>query len=168
MNDFLNSHALQEYVVSLRRELSDLQSENVTLSAQYEKVFDLATIQEAVGDTMIRPTNDQVVYIDLSEPDTVVVFETSGIEGGLRSLRQGLERVVDGIVEYFPLTGPYRCTEAPGLSTDAVRYKRETRGDGRFLSCSLRTVRESEGGLPSLFSQKSDPAWPAPESRREE
>ena len=50
---------------------------------------------------MVRPSSDQVVYIDLSEPDTVVVFETSGIEGGLRSLRQGLERVVDGIVEYF-------------------------------------------------------------------
>ena len=66
-----------------------------------EKIFDLDSFQSAEGDAMVRPSSDQVVYIDLSEPDTVVVFETSGIEGGLRSLRQGLERVVDGIVEYF-------------------------------------------------------------------
>lgn len=92
---------VNDEMVTLRQELSELQGRNTALTAQYEKVFDLKTIQEAVGDTMLRPTSEQVVYIDLSEPDTVVVFETSGIEGGLRSLRQGLERVVDGIVEYF-------------------------------------------------------------------
>ena len=53
-------------MVALQRELSELQSQNTILTAQYEKVFDLATIQEAVGDTMVRPTTDQVVYIDLS------------------------------------------------------------------------------------------------------
>ena len=88
-------------MVSLRRELSDLQSENVTLSAQYEKVFDLATIQEAVGDTMIRPTNDQVVYIDLSAPDTVTVYHDKGGDPGLRDLLNGVHEVLDGIIEYF-------------------------------------------------------------------
>ena len=88
-------------MVSLRRELSDLQSENITLSAQYEKVFDLATIQEAVGDTMIRPTNDQVVYIDLSAPDTVTVYHDKGGDPGLRDLLNGVHEVLDGIIEYF-------------------------------------------------------------------
>ena len=68
-------------MVSLRRELSSLKEENITLSAQYEKVFDLATIQAAVGDTMIRPTGDQVVYIDLSAPDTVTVYGTDFTRG---------------------------------------------------------------------------------------
>lgn len=88
-------------MVTLRRELSDLRSENVTLSAQYEKVFDLDTIQAAVGDTMVRPTNDQVVYIDLSAPDAVTVYETRGVDTGVQDLMNGVRNVLDGIIEYF-------------------------------------------------------------------
>ena len=88
-------------MVSLRRELSDLQSENVTLSAQYEKVFDLATIQEAVGDTMVRPTSDQVVYIDLSAPDTVTLYQETELNAGLQSLTEGVKELFGGILEYF-------------------------------------------------------------------
>ena len=85
----------------LRSELSKLQTNNAALVTQYEKIFDLDSFQSAAGDAMVRPSSDQVVYIDLSEPDAVVVYESLGIEGGLRSLGQGLERVVDRLVEYF-------------------------------------------------------------------
>lgn len=88
-------------MVSLRRELSDLKEENVTLSAQYEKVFDLATIQEAVGDTMVRPTGDQVVYIDLSTPDTVTIHQQSNAASGWATLWSGVENVFGSIIEYF-------------------------------------------------------------------
>ena len=88
-------------MVSLRRELSDLKSENATLTAQYEKVFDLATIQEVVGDTMVRPTGDQVVYIDLSEPDTVTVYQDSGGSSEIQVLVDGIGNVFFSIVEYF-------------------------------------------------------------------
>ena len=88
-------------MVRLRSELSQLKSDNATLTAQYEKVFDLAALQEAVGDTMIRPTNDQVVYIDLSAPDTVTVYHDKGGDPGLRDLLNGVHEVLDGIIEYF-------------------------------------------------------------------
>ena len=87
-------------MVSLRRQLTSLEAENTVLSAQYEKVFDLATIQAAVGDTMVRPTSDQVVYIDLSAPDTVTVFQGEGASG-LKSILQGIGDILDGIIEYF-------------------------------------------------------------------
>lgn len=87
-------------MVSLRSQLSSLEKENTVLSAQYEKVFDLATIQAAVGDTMVRPTSDQVVYIDLSEPDTVTVFQGEETSG-LKSVLQGVGDILDGIIEYF-------------------------------------------------------------------
>ena len=87
-------------MVSLRRQLTSLEAENTVLSAQYEKVFDLATIQAAVGDTMVRPTSDQVVYIDLSAPDTVTVFQGEGASG-LKSILQGVGDILDGIIEYF-------------------------------------------------------------------
>ena len=43
---------LTDQVVTLRSELTTLQTENATLSAEYEKVFDMERIQAAVGDTL--------------------------------------------------------------------------------------------------------------------
>lgn len=98
---YANLTVANREVEHLRSELAALQTDNAALVTQYEKIFDLDSFQSAAGDAMVRPSSDQVVYIDLSEPDAVVVFEASGIEGGLRSLKRGLERVMDGIVEYF-------------------------------------------------------------------
>lgn len=88
-------------MVALRRQLSSLESENTVLSAQYERVFDLATIQEAVGDTMARPTNDQVVYIDLSSPDTVTLYQGEKLDSGFGTLLAGVKEVFGSIIEYF-------------------------------------------------------------------
>ena len=88
-------------MVSLSKELSELQAEHVTLRAQYEKVFDLATIQAAVGDEMVRPTSDQVVYIDLSAPDTVTVYKSMGNASGLQAVLDGVGDIFESIVEYF-------------------------------------------------------------------
>ena len=88
-------------MVSLRNEMSSLQKENATLSAQYEKVFDMDTIQAAVGDTMVRPTNDQVVYIDLSEPDTVVVYGQESGENSLVNAVKELGAALGEFIEYF-------------------------------------------------------------------
>lgn len=88
-------------MVKLRGELSALKSDNATLTAQYEKVFDLATIQKVVGDTMVRPTNDQVVYIDLSEPDTVTIYQENAGHSGLQSILDGVGNVFGSIIEYF-------------------------------------------------------------------
>lgn len=87
-------------MVSLRSEMSSLQKEHATLSAQYEKVFDMDTIQAAVGDTMVRPTNDQVVYLDLSEPDTVVVYADQA-QSSLASAAKEVGQALGYIVEYF-------------------------------------------------------------------
>lgn len=61
-------------VVQLRSQLSQLQSEQNLLSAQYEKHFDISRIEETLGDQLIRPTSEQVVYIDLSQPDMVNIY----------------------------------------------------------------------------------------------
>ena len=88
-------------MVGLKKELSTLQSEHATLNAQYEKVFDMATIQKAVGDTMVRPTSDQVVYIDLSEPDTVEVFNDAKDGNILTNAVKRITGALDGVIEYF-------------------------------------------------------------------
>ncbi len=88
-------------VVRLRKQLSALQEQNSTLSAQYEQVFDSATIQQAAGDDAVRPSNDQIVYIDLSEEDQVTVFSETSPAG---ALSEAVERIADcfsGLIEYF-------------------------------------------------------------------
>lgn len=88
-------------MAALRRDLSDLQGEHEILTAQYERVFDLETLQAAVGDTMVRPTSDQVVYIDLSEPDAVTVYGEGRPLDGVRGLVRGAGEILGSIVEYF-------------------------------------------------------------------
>ena len=50
---------------------------------------------------MIRPTGDQVVYIDLSAPDTVTVYGEPSVADGLQNLLDGVEDVFSSIIEYF-------------------------------------------------------------------
>ena len=90
-----------DQLVSLRGELSQLQEENVLLSAQYEKVFDMDRIQAAVGDTMVRPTGDQIVYLDLSEPDSVVLYGEEDAARGPMGLLEGIQDIADSILSYF-------------------------------------------------------------------
>lgn len=88
-------------LVSLRSELKDLQAQNVTLSAEYERVFDMERIQAAVGDTMVRPSSDQIVYLDLSQPDNVVLSEDQERSTGIRGALEGLEDIFHDVIEYF-------------------------------------------------------------------
>ena len=88
-----------QYTV-LNGQMASLNSELNTLSAQYEKVFDMETIQQAVGDTMTRPSSDQVVYVDLSEDDTVVVFGQE-TESGFMSALHAAGQALGDLIEYF-------------------------------------------------------------------
>lgn len=100
----LYSHAqfavLNDQVITARGELTDLQSEYSTLSAQYERAFDMERIQGAVGDTMAQPTQDQVVYLDLSEPDAVTVYRQSGADG-LAGAAEMVKGFLANVIEYF-------------------------------------------------------------------
>jgi hypothetical protein len=100
MFSFSQQTVLNRELSNLRRDLAALESDHATLSAQYEKVFDLELIQQAVGDQMVRPTTDQIVYLDLSEPDNVILYgeeRTGGAAGAL----QGFRDVLSSIAAYF-------------------------------------------------------------------
>lgn len=97
---YTQSTVLAAEVVSLRSELDALETEHAVLSAQYERVFDMETIEEAVGETMIRPTREQAVYIDLSEPDTVVVYDKLE-ESALAAAVGRVAQTLGEVIEYF-------------------------------------------------------------------
>ncbi len=88
-------------VVSVQKEISALEDEHVALLTRYEKTFDLTTIKEAAAAAgMSKPSSSQVYYIDLSESDSVVVYQqksTNVLSKVFSSLGQG----VCAVVEYF-------------------------------------------------------------------
>lgn len=88
-------------VVSVQKEISALEDEHVALLTRYEKTFDLTTIKEAAAAAgMGKPSSSQVYYIDLSESDSVVVYQqksTNVLSKVFSSLGQG----VCAVVEYF-------------------------------------------------------------------
>ena len=88
-------------VVSLQNQLEELQTENVTLTAQHEQMFDMATVKEvAAAAGMAKPTSSQITYLDLDSEDSAVVYRTetpSVFSRILSSLHHG----VYAVVEYF-------------------------------------------------------------------
>lgn len=91
---------LNDQVITARGTLTSLQTEYSTLSAQYEQAFDGARIQSAVGDTMVQPSPEQVVYLDLSEPDAVTVYQKADAHG-LAGAAEKAKSLLAGLIEYF-------------------------------------------------------------------
>ena len=98
---YLQLHMVSDSVVALRGQLSDLQAQHASLSAQYEQVFDMEHLEAAVSATMIRPTADQITYIDMSQPDSVVLHAGASPVAGAAGAIRGVQEIVSTIVEYF-------------------------------------------------------------------
>ena len=79
-------------MVSLRGELTDLQDEGRVLQAKHELIFDLEAIEKQLlaDGTMVRGRAGQTVYLDLSEPDSVVYYDGAG--KGLSALLHRADR----------------------------------------------------------------------------
>ena len=67
---------LSAKTVQLKQQLVALEAENVSLTAEYEQMFDRATVKEAAEAAgMTKPSASQVYYIDLSNGDNAVVYQ---------------------------------------------------------------------------------------------
>ena len=98
---YMQLHITADNVVSLRNQVTTLQAEQAVLSAQYEQVFDVEQLQAAVGSTMIRPTADQITYIDMSQPDSVVLYGGQSRVAGAAGALQGAKEIFSSLIEYF-------------------------------------------------------------------
>jgi len=88
-------------VVALRSQLKALETQNVTLTAQYQQMYDLSTVKEAAEKAgMAKPSNSQIYYIDLSVGDSAVVYQKSD-SGVMNRLLTSLNHGIYTVVEYF-------------------------------------------------------------------
>ena len=92
---------LSAETVTLKNQLSALETEHVRLTAQYEQMFDLATVKEmAEAAGMVKPSSMQVSYLDLSGGDQAIVYQQENATflcGMLTAVQNG----ACALVEYF-------------------------------------------------------------------
>ena len=98
---YLQLTALASDTVALKKQLSTLETEHATLTAQYEQMFDLTTVREAAEAAgMTKPSTSQICYLDMAGGDSAIVYqqeEPSVLSSVLTSLNHG----VYAVVEYF-------------------------------------------------------------------
>lgn len=97
-------NTLSEDIAGLKTQLSTLQSQESRLRTEYELAFDLSMIEAKVTSdgSMVKPQAGQILYLDLSEPDSVILFHEEetpmkGAEGALAGIRE----IFENVVEYF-------------------------------------------------------------------
>ena len=97
---YIQLTTISDEVVALQNQLAELKTENVSLTAQHEQMFDLATVKEvAEAAGMSKPGSSQVYYIDMSEGDSAVVYQQE--EGIASRLLTSLNHGIYAVVEYF-------------------------------------------------------------------
>ena len=92
--------SVSDEVVSIENQIRELKSEEATLLARYEMAYDLGAIESAVtaDGSMSRPQAGQIIYVDLTEPDSVVLYsQTEAAEGLWGSITQ----FWDSLLAYF-------------------------------------------------------------------
>jgi len=88
-------------VVTMKSELGELQESHLALLTKYEKTFDLTTVKEAAEAAgMRKPGSGQISYIDLSGPDTAVVYAAGG-ESAVGKVFATVSASLASVVEYF-------------------------------------------------------------------
>ncbi len=91
---------VNDQVVSLRSELSQLQSDQTKLQAEYELAYDLQEIETDMINSgqMNKIQSWQSYTLELSEPDAVEYFQESTWRGDLADI---LKQAVEAVREYF-------------------------------------------------------------------
>lgn len=84
---------LSDRIVTLQSSLTQLQTENVKLTTEYERTFDLNTVEAAARSAgMSKPGAGQIFYLDSENGDRVSVYSVSsnGLESFLLSVKDGV------------------------------------------------------------------------------
>lgn len=98
---YIQLNAISDATVDLRGELTDLQSQNVTLTADYQKAFDLSTVEAAAEEAgMSQASVGQIYYVDMSKDDSTVVYQPEN-RTVLSAVFSSMGRGVYALVEYF-------------------------------------------------------------------
>lgn len=97
---YVQLSSISHEMVELNSDLTTLRSEEATLRARYELAYDLRSIETTMtaDGSMSRPQSGQIVYVDMTEPDSVILYERSQEK---TTFGDGLREIVGNILAYF-------------------------------------------------------------------
>jgi hypothetical protein len=116
---------VNDQVVDLRNQLSDLKTEETKLNAQYELAYDLQEIESQMlaSGQMTKVQSWQTYTLELSEPDSVEYYQGSDVRARLTSMAEGL---LTAVKEYFGPQATYDQTETQYDQADTQYDQAET------------------------------------------
>lgn len=92
---------LSTETVELQNQLEELETDNVDLTARYQRMFDMASVKEAAEAAgMSKPSSTQMSRLDLSAGDSAVAYQQKR-PGLFRRILSSLHGGVYAVVEYF-------------------------------------------------------------------
>ena len=98
---YVSLHTVSAETVTLRSQLTELESTHDRLLAQYEQTFDMETIKQAAAEAgMSKPSKTQIFYVDLSGADSVELYQRSPVPM-LSEAWTACKNGVLWVVEYF-------------------------------------------------------------------
>lgn len=98
---YVQLNALSRSIVSMKSEISALETEQVRLRTEYEQAFDLTSVKaaaEAAG--MSAPSDSQIYFITLPGEDRAQVYAGASHDF-FSTVQSSLEQIWDTVVEYF-------------------------------------------------------------------
>lgn len=88
-------------IVRMKREIAQLEIEQVALQTQYEQAFDLSSVKDAAEAAgMQQPSDGQIYYIDLPGEDQAVACNQSE-DGVLSRVFASIGQHIYSVLEYF-------------------------------------------------------------------
>lgn len=98
---YVQISSISHEMVQLNNDLVTLRSEEATLRARYELAYDLGAIENAVtaDGSMSRPQAGQIIYVDMTEPDSVVLYSSASESPA--GFLDTLEEAIANALAYF-------------------------------------------------------------------
>ena len=88
--------------VAAQNEIEELEEQHAKLQAEYETIFDVETLKEAAETAGLQEaTSGQEVYMELTEPDNAVVYQSNEEQTGIKGYVQAVKSFFAGLGTYF-------------------------------------------------------------------
>lgn len=99
---YVQLNSVYANTVSAQSALTELESTYAKLEAEDQQIFDNETLQKAAEEAgLVEPGVGQQVYLELSEPDSTVVYQQKAKTSGLQGCWNAVKSFFGNIGEYF-------------------------------------------------------------------
>lgn len=101
MIGYVRLTAISSDVSDIKKHITELESENVSLLTEYERTYDLATVKKTAEKAgMAKPSSGQIEYIDINSGDSAVVYR-AGADGAVHRAFTQIQAGADHVLEFF-------------------------------------------------------------------